>query len=60
MIIELDFRYDELKCIKGWHDICFANNKFRRNEIDERVAVKLQMMIKLFDQENDDRNKHRF
>ena len=60
MIIELDFRYDELKCIKGWHDICFANNKFRRNEIDERVVVKLQMMIKLCDKDSDYRNKHRF
>ena len=60
MIIDLDFKYDELKCIKGWHDLCFAQNKICRSERDERVIVKLRIMIELLDQENDDRNKHRF
>ena len=50
MIIDLDFRYDELKCIKGWHDLCFAQNRIHRSEIDDRVIVKLRIMIELLDQ----------
>jgi hypothetical protein len=43
--MNLDFRYDELKCIKGWYDICFANNIIRQTERDEQVVTKVAFMI---------------